>query len=243
MREALISMTGPEGWKSYGVTLTIPGPVLTADQSKTLWHNYSRLIDRADMCAIWRVEIQERGALHWHLILWSRPMVSISMQEWARKQTVPAQFAIEHIWHECIRGLGEIKFDDPYYGKNGDWKQGILRSNSRMGLPGAVWRACKVETGEAESGSWLRYLQDHATKAKQEQIPENIGRHWGIIGRKRFKKLAPSGIEKLTDAQFNIFIRAYQRLCTPMMKQPKNIFGSVLGYRVRRGSMGSSVWF
>lgn len=242
MRETLLTMNGPEGMKAYGVTLTCPPPKLTAAETKSLWKDFCRELDRAGMSAVWRVEIQRRKELHWHLIVWSPDVVEISFG-YGNRYGLNAASAIKHLWHEALTKLGPIKFDQPYFGKDGSWKSGIISGGSRMIMPGAHWYSCNVSDGSGAKGEWLRYIQDHATKAKQEQIPESIGRHWGVVGRKRLVKLEGSSVVNFTDRQFNVFMRALQRLATPMRKAEKNPFGRVLGFRSTRGSMGKSVWF
>ena len=243
MREAFIKYAPPDDYKAYAVTLTVPGPILTAAENKTLWKNFARSIDERGISAIWRVEIQKRGALHWHALMFAPDEISMRLKKGGRTMTVPAQYAIDETWSMCVESLGPVYFDPPYFGPNGTWKQGIISTKSRMGLPNAHFRACVIESGNAESGSWARYMQDHASKAKQEQIPEDIGRHWGVIGRSRLKSRFPDEVCSLEDNQFFFVIRSLQRLATPMMKQPKHPFGTVKGYRINRGSIGSSVWF
>ena len=112
-------------------------------------------------------------------------------------------------------------------------------TGSRMSLPGAHKVSCDVQIGGGD-GRWLRYLQDHATKAKQEQIGSGIGRHWGIIGRTCFARVMPDASVEMTERQYFRFLRAYQRLATPRVK----VGGEwKLGRRVRRGRRGSSVVF
>ena len=89
----------------------------------------------------------------------------------------------------------------------------------------------------------MRYLQDHASKAKQEQIPENIGRHWGVVGRKHFIESAPIVDVSLTDNQYAKVIRAMQRLATPSRPNTGSVFGRSLSYSPTRGRWGHSVWF
>ena len=230
MRTMLLRTEGPEGWQPLGVTLTVPPPLLTAKENQELWKRYCREMDRAGYCGIWRVEIQERGALHWHAIVWTP---ATQMDAWK----------VRLMWEAALQALGPVKFDKPYFGHKGDWKNGVIEANSRMALPGADVYACHIKQEGSVKGAWLRYLQDHASKGKQEQIPENIGRHWGAFGRARLRSVLPAGVDKMEGKAFNRFLRAFQRLCTPMVKRSGVPFGTRKGRRVRRGSRGRSVWF
>lgn len=93
----------------------------------------------------------------------------------------------------------------------------------------------------ASGGAWCRYLCDHATKVQQEAIGK--GRQWGIVGRKGFRQLLPSEVVKLTDSQYARFRRAFERLATASVRCPESVFGSKLGYRVKRGRLGRAVSF
>jgi hypothetical protein len=112
--------------------------------------------------------------------------------------------------------------------------------NSRMFLRGAYEHAVNVQT-DGDRGSWKRYLQDHATKSKQEQLVGS-GRHWGVVGRKHFARIAPTDTLRLSDEIFYRVVRALQRLSTRSIPA-KCVFGRKLGFRNRRGSYGVSVWF
>jgi hypothetical protein len=153
--------------------------------------------------------------------------------------------AFRELWWDAVRRLGPFSYDPPYYGGKGEWASGITAVESLMGMPGAYEFSAHVQTNEGHGwrGAWLRYLQDHASKAKQEQIAEGM-RHWGIVGRKRFKRVTPSDAYGLTERQWWALLRRVQRLSTPSIPDGKSPFGRRLGFRTRRGSgHGASVWF
>lgn len=222
MREFMLTHEPVEGLHDFGVTLTIPGPVLPADQAKEIFEDFAREMQKEGMGAVWRVEIQQRGMLHWHLRV-------------ASPSKHPSD--ITELWWGSIRKRGPEIFNPPH-------EVGTMRFekiNNRMCLPGADLRACQVEMGGGR-GSWLRYLQDHASKGKQEQIAVNIGRHWGVIGRKCFQEIAPLYVADMTDKEYFRALRWLQRLATPSFPS-RCVFGRKLGDRVRRGSRGRSVWY
>jgi hypothetical protein len=110
-----------------------------------------------------------------------------------------------------------------------------------------------------DNSEWLRYLQDHASKRKQSQSVIGVGRHWGVIGRDRFRVTTATHIEEMSDGAYAKFLRAFQRLCTPVCslvmplrscdvarweKLVKRIpFGRRVGRVMRRGRSGKSIWF
>lgn len=241
MRLALATSAAPATWAAAGVTLTVPGPVMALTEYRQLWESFLKRLSLWKISMLWRVEMQKRGALHYHGIVWSEPRRINRID--TRGAAEHPQVVIQETWFKCIRDLGEITFSPPYFGPENNWKKGITWAQSRMGLPGAVEHAFSWTSEHGARGAWLRYLQDHTTKAKQEQVPENIGRHWGIIGRKFLTLQEPEQTERLTPAEYARFLRAFQRMCTPSFKNPRSVFGRSLGFRIRRGSRGTSVWF
>jgi hypothetical protein len=224
LRLALLTLTGPEGWPTIGLTFTVPGPELPHGESRELWRTYCRDVDRAKLAMIWRVEVQQRGALHWHAIGTGEGEPGL------------VAYRFEETWRDVVNGLGVVEHTRP------DWKY-IVQAR-RMGLPGADKHAFHANIGgDAERGAWLRYLQDHASKAKQEQVPESIGRHWGIVGRSRWRKATPAGRIDLPPRAWARYLRAIQRMATPSKRDDSKPFGRVLLSRNRRGRYGRSVWF
>ena len=199
LRRALMLLGAPEGWVTAGMTFTIPGPVLPAREMRDLWASFCREVEEAGAGMIWRAEVQERGALHWHgVVIQSAALLRSSAgqpeasAEWCALRSVRE---LVGLWWAEIEGLGPFAFDPPY--ESGRGRQKFISVSSLMQLPGAVEHAAQGEVADAWSGRWLRYLQEHASKRKQEQLGENIGRHWGIVGRRRFVRCRMSGAEEL----------------------------------------------
>lgn len=221
MREFMLTHQPPPGYIVCGVTLTIPGPPLPPERAKELFHAFSHTSEREGDCFVWRLEIQKRGQLHWHLIAGTKH---------------PADFALR--WWDAIKAMGPETFDPPYVQKSGNSYTSVT---SRMALFGAFERACDVSQ-KGERGAWLRYMQDHNTKGKQEQIAVNIGRHWGVVGRKKFIESKAELDWAMTDPEKARYLRAHQRLATPSHKH-ECVFGRRLGDRVTRGFRGTTTWF
>lgn len=234
MRRALLTWGAPEGQNLYGVTLTIPGPVLKLEESRAIWAWFGLHAAKAGWGILWRLEIQQRGALHWHGVV--LPPADLD--------PVLVGLKLTRLWRGALDSIGPRRFDPPWSGQDGSWRQALVSVPGLSAMPGADVHSCQV-TAEADGGkgAWLRYLQDHATKAKQEQIGSGVGRHWGIIGRARFVRLVPLETDVLTDEQWFRFLRALQRLATPSLKREGVPFGRRLGGRNRRGGFGQSVWF
>jgi len=243
MRMALLTSTGPAGYKAYGISLTVPGHVVLYKEYSEMWKYFCRELDKHNWCAVWRVEVQQRGALHWHMILWAPSMSPLIARRRAYTNELPTEFVIDHEWNRAISTLGFSTSEYWWKGPDERWYKPYSYLCPRYELPGAWKYKINIQSEQAERGAWLRYLQDHATKAKQEQIPESIGRHWGIIGRKHIIKVDPEETISLTRKQYYRMLRWYQRMCCPSFESATAPFGRKLGYRPSRGSRGNSVWF
>ena len=244
MREFLIEHKPGEGLDVYGVTLTVPGPPITPQESAHLFDHFSKNFVTRNGCGmVWRLEAQKRGAVHWHGILSSRHRLPVP---WLGA-CLPAAVALRLYWLQALRVLGKVEWKQEYKG-------GTVEGNStRDEIPGAEIYAVDVQA-DGGRGAWMRYLQDHATKAKQEQIAEGFGRHWGVVGRKCFERSRPVESHQFTSRKtFTRFLRAYRRLTCPVMshrwRREKSKFnsrpfaGRSLGWSSSRGSRGVSVWF
>lgn len=238
MREMLLTSAPPDGWITGGVTYTIPGPVPTYEEARQLWADHCSRVNKLGWAMIWRMEVQERGALHWHTIV---TLPHRSGQE-ERGSLALRSLELQELWAQALKRMGEVEHET----KNGRWKITATRDC----LPGAWRHAVEVELHPPIRGGhrltdpqWLRYLQDHATKVKQVAGP-GAGRHWGVVGRRHWRKV-PSGETLLAgnEAAFHIFLRALQRLCTASHKVPGVPFGRRLNKRLKRGHRGSAVWF
>jgi hypothetical protein len=230
LRMALLTLAAPEGWCVAGATFTIPGPVVPHEEAKTIWAWFCKELLRSGRGMIWRLELQKRGMLHWHALLVAPDEVSIGR--------------VHSLWSEAVGRLGPFKPAEPYYGESGEWSRGYTFCGSRMALPGADLHASAIDSRgpEASAGAWLRYLQDHASKNKQEQTPSDVGRHWGIVGRSVFVMRIPIKCDDLSTKQYAMVRRAYERLATPHRKADC-AFGNRLGWRVKRGRRGRAVCF
>lgn len=225
MRRFMLEHVPPVGFLTVGVTLTIPGPVQPDDVERDIFKRWAREVQKRGWCAVWRLEVQNRGARHWHVVL-----------------SVPAgvhNVAISMLWWDALRKQGEMVFSPPYSTKNGTRE--YIRVSSLMVLPGAHEHSCVVQS-DGSRGAWMRYLSDHATKSKTEQIAVGKGRHWGVVGRNRFVQVFPDHVQQLDETAYYRFLRVYRRLCQSS-KKASCVFGRKLGKRPRFGLFGQTVKF
>ncbi len=222
-RELLLTSTGPAGWQEFFVTLTVPGPVLTEAEWRKLWINFKERVRRMGWLCIWRREVQQRGAMHWHCFVWIPPE--------------RGRFSIALAWWGAVRSLGPV---ERYVTRRGR----VVSASSRMGLPGAEKRAVWIEGAEAvgrERQRVKRYAVDHGSKLKRVQEAAS-GRHWGVIRRDLLVRLDGER-ESVSIGEMLLFERAMRRLATPGILCAKAPFGRRLGRPCLRGKSARSVWY
>jgi len=247
-REVLLTTDAPEGWATYGVTITIPGPVATEKEQRDLWAGFCHAVQDAGMLLKWRLEVQSRGAWHWHgLLSFEVPLITDEKTENSNhKDPLITDEVLREVWHSYQRGrFIRLWFDslDKLGSVSGELQTGRQITDClRSQWPGAKQYAVLLEPEGKEKGRWLRYISDHATKRKQGQVATDIGRHWGIVGRKHLRSIVPETVQ-LSERQRWAYIRARQRLSTPRVRDIWAPFDRKLGRKNRRGSVGRSVWF
>lgn len=87
-----------------------------------------------------------------------------------------------------------------------------------------------------ENIGYYRYLVDHATKHKREQLGYK-GRQWGVINAKGLSRKSPLGtLSFINDRHRALFVRAFQRF----NRYPVTINGKIVKYRRSRRTVGLS---
>lgn len=235
----------PVGGVCIAVTLTVPGVLISSDDWRKLMKLFTTKLVRAKVGLVWRLELQKRGMPHLHcLAVPALPPVPRGHRRGARG-VVGVPLPSENLgawlrwtWFELINtlpqspgrvyieGLGLVEFD----------------SVSRSELFGAKDYAVKLS--EDQGDRWYRYLCDHTTKSKQEQISTWQGfRHWGIIYRPAFFEVAPSEDVRLDRRQFQAVYRQFRKLSRRRIRDDRCPFGSRRAPSPRRSCGGRAVWF
>jgi hypothetical protein len=149
--------------------------------------------------------------------------------------------AVKATWFRLLNNLGNVEYPRQVWQR--DLREYVV-AGPRSDWPGASRHAVDVQTAGGQ-GAWLRYLQDHATKTKQEQIGVGLGRHWGVMGRRHLARVLPDRSCEMTERQYARFLRAWQRLATPRVpvEAPGKSRTYKLGFRPRRGRRGAAVAF
>jgi hypothetical protein len=267
MRSFLINNNLPDDWEVFGITLTIPGYPLPVDKIKSLFHRFATVNVRRlpfNFAAVWRIEIQKRGSVHWHLIAGAdtkdKELIIEQIKNcWLKSLKAVGTIPLEHLGSFSQPNfLGAEKLNTTFdYWKeiNEHYKDSISTGYTNKGEVYPVEKksilfdkACDVAIFEKqEYGNWLRYIHDHTTKSKQEQIAAGFGKHWGYINKAAFVHHSGDSIE-LDDKQYYIICRWFQRLCTPVLtdktKSNKWLFNRKKGKNWRRrGKAGNSHFF
>lgn len=280
LRQALLTLSPAGGVRvaCVGCTFTVPGPVLSGPEYRALWAWFGLALAKARIGMVWRMEVQERGAVHWHGIavgasggvgqrMGSKWHPGVQLLWDGRESAEWLNGTLNELWHAGLDRMGGFRYRPgvPVGKDAGAWagkmervpypdslSMQYTRESDGSGIksvatlsrwPGADVHAYDGDGGaDGWAGAWLRYLQDHASKRKQGQVGQGYGRHWGIAYRRGFVQREPDAVMRLGERAFWRFLRACQRLATP--SRPADcVFGRRLGWRVRRGSVGRSVWF
>jgi len=267
-RKWLITHFVDDSRSMVAVTLTIPGPILPPAKVKNLFEIWRKRLDRREWGMIWRMEIQKRGQIHWHGMM-SVPM-GTEREEIVRcwlaclhNYTVPmrvgdANWDTKHVTKHGKRSvMGDMteeqviawwSTEEAYDFTGGHVDEAYAESVvHRDEWKGAARRSCVVDVipSDASVGKWTRYILDHTSKRKQEQIAYDMGRHWGVVNKSTFAEVEP---ETIICAPRSVSVKALRwinRLRTPQIKRKKPCpFGRSLGHPAGRVSLrGSRVLF
>lgn len=239
-RETLLKNQAKDGWASAAITLTIPGPVVKTEEARSMFAEFSLRIERRGWLLIWRAEVQTRGQMHWHCLLSANP-AQVPESEAAAKAHY-AGFLLKHDWFDVLDGrYGMVTY--PKAIRIGDPREHRKAVAGPLSWwPGADSHCVSIECAGSGRSGWYRYLSDHASKVKKEQVGFDIGRHWGVVGRKHLVKLVGRDVD-LNVKAYARFRRAYERMATPSVNDDRAPFGRRLGWRCKRGRWGSSVCF
>lgn len=233
----------PVGGVCIAATLTVPGEPIQPDDWRKLMKLFTTKLVRAKVGLVWRLELQKRGMPHLHCLAVPAPQPHTRQRRRRARgvsdlPSVNVGVWLYRTWLELIDTLpqspGRVYIEG----------LGVVEAESapRSLLVGA--REHAVDLSEDEGDLWYRYLCDHTTKSKQEQIATWQGfRHWGIIYRPAFVEVAPSEVVNLPRHQFAAIYRQLRKLSRRRIHDSRCPFGSRRASSPRRFCGGSAVWF
>jgi len=241
MREFMITHKAPDGWFNVGVTLTVPGPPLSVAETKQVWDIFRKSLTRFEIGFVWRLEVQKRGSVHWHLMCITPYMYKVKFKDY--EGGLLFNSFITEKWIAAVDSLGVCNYDCHIETKT---KIITKQTGLRSTFSGAQLHMvdCQLDKG---TGSWMRYMQDHCSKTKQEQLPVGFGRHWGVVGKDFFVSCIADSTEAVERKVYIRMLRQYRRLITPHVKPRKQYpgmcFEKRLGFTPSVGGKGKSVRF
>ena len=235
----------PVGGVCIAATLTVSGEPIQPDDWRKLMQLFANRLVRAKVGLVWRLELQKRGQPHLHCLAVPAPQSQPPKRRRRGRGVEDVHLPSKDVgawlrwtWLELIDTLPQSSgrvYIDGY---------GVIEVESapRSHLVGA--RDHAVDLSEDEGDRWYRYLCDHTTKSKQEQIASWQGfRHWGIIYRPAFVEVAPSDDVRLHRRQFAAVYRQLRKLSRRRIPDARCPFGSRRASSPRRSCGGAAVWF
>lgn len=233
LRRLLVESSLP-GSVRLGFTLTVPWRGVPVDimlkEFKISFHRFSVKFRRAfpNSAAIFRVELQKRKAPHIHAI-------------WYLSQDDIKANGLQPDTHACrvcpsvSRSLLIVCANNKI---NSMWVSSVPVF-PRDNLTGFVEHGSQVDD-IASNGAMFRYLADHTSKSKQEQLGYE-GKQWGVIGGKNLVKIVPHSFsfKKSKDGEKSkaVLLRNLQKLCRYRVSNPAAPFGS--SYRDSKRTIGT----
>lgn len=165
MREWLMTHNGPDGWSSVAIDLTFPAMpvgspdvVISRDDAIRVFRAFAMRLTRAGWGFVWRLEVQPRKKTK-RVDLRGKPQPHYHCIGVCPPGVAPESAGAA--WLACLGPRGAVC--------------------------GASEHAALVNVCDDWTGARIRYLHDHASKAKLEQVAVGWGRHWGVIGRGVFQ--------------------------------------------------------
>ena len=215
LRDTLLRLTIPDA-RRYSLTATVPWHTrsadgkyytqqdLDADRSVVASFDYAPDEFRATFkrfrmafeyrcpssAIIWRVELQKRGAPHWHGLLYLavddwKSLTSVSPRDDAVTRDYFLSWELCQMWDDCIHDLhGARMKPEPGHG----WMLDLLNDNA----------------------AFAKYIADHSSKHKRDQLGWR-GRQWGIIGKSRLSDTSQTLPEFDSPLHRRIFDRTVRR--------------------------------
>lgn len=157
LREWFFLRDVPDSQKA-GVCLTIPFRDFSAEQFKELVHIFTTSCRQQlpDVALVYRVELQKRQVPHIHAVVFFRSLTSPDS----------AKTRVSEIWLRSVFGYAS-------------------RFGLKFSFDGFIKRGFRWDRLVGDSVGYFRYLTDHASKHKRDQLGYQ-GKQWGVVNRKLF---------------------------------------------------------
>ena len=188
LRRRLVQTKGPDGWRLFAASLTVPGPLITDVQWRRVWSVFRQKLRRyGKNTFIWRIELQERGQPHAHCVGWGKYGATRIHEYWLDSLGVlgpyegPASIDFE----------GYVRCSD---GNHSEFKPGWITCTHRGVWPGAEEHAVDIQSLDGDCTGWWRYIASHTSKSKQAQLGWQ-GRQWGTVNGRLLDLEEPELIE------------------------------------------------
>lgn len=248
LRDAISNTTHTSGdYRVYGLCLTIPwgdkdgGPGSpTQADGREIWedwtHHLNRWLDAWSVGMIYRVELQQRRAVHWHLLAYVPARIDCAALNaaWEKalrkcfdpfavmtcKQTKHERPMIDigdgPAEHSTLLHLLRLTWIEALH----KWHTGATaaRAFARFSHEGPPppspvmsWGYCFNAIALDGVKSGLAYLAAHTTKHKQAQLGYT-GKQWGYLGRKHLREVPPLDLSGGADLTHALRIPAYRLL-------------------------------
>lgn len=178
---------------TFGVTLTIPGDILTPDQVRVLWydlirHEFPRTFPHSGL--IWRIELQQRKQAHWHCVAYlASEDCSVKGLSADVSEAVLAE-DFKRLWRSLVFKLVP----------HTNWSEATLFGFFEHG----------ADVQRLQGSAIVGYVCDHESKSKQAQLGWQ-GRQWGIVSRRNLD-FEGSTVDEVTADQHKKAARQFRRL-------------------------------
>lgn len=232
----------------FGLTLTIPGDIVTPEVWHKILHALSVRCARSKVGLVWRLELQQRGQAHLHCIttsIWKAGRVCVRN---ARAHAPSGDADIPEsastlLWWKITWGKILDRYAPKCDGRIFDGESvRDVKDCPRSLLLGADRHMVDLSP-DTGSPVWVRYLCDHATKSKQAQVCGWDGvRHWGKMHSSAFRQVSPE-VWTVERPLYLIAYRWIRNSTRRRIKDERAPFGSRKGVSPRWNCAGSSVWF
>lgn len=233
LRRLLVESSLP-GSSRLGFTLTVPWRCVPVEvmlkEFKISLHRFTIKFRRAfpKSAAIFRVELQKRKAPHIHAIWY---LAKDDIEANGLQPDTHAGRVCPSVSRSLLIACANNKLSSMWVSS--------VPIFPRDNLTGFIAHGSQVDD-IASNGAMFRYLADHTSKSKQEQLGYE-GKQWGVIGGKNLVKIVPHSFDFKKSKDGNksraVLLRNLQKLCRYRVDDSAAPFGS--SYRNSKRTVGT----